>query len=84
MDLYEFVDESEGRTAANFDDSFMEAFREDSDSENSFDGFGSEDVNLGDRVHSFHTRTDEEVFGGKENIPPSTFKPRKRKCNPER
>lgn len=84
MDHYEFVDESEGRSAPNFNDSFHPIFNQDSGSEDEdFTGFQAQDVLLGERVEAFHKRKDEARFADKENILPSN-RPKKRVAKPER
>ena len=83
MDHFEFIDESEGHTAPNFNDSFLAIFAQDSSSDEDFEGFGERQIQLGNRVESFHTRQDNKRLAEKENLPPST-RPKKRKSKPER
>lgn len=83
MDQYDFIDESEGRTAPNFNESFLAIFSQESSSDEDFEGFQSCDIQLGYRVETFEKRTDEQRFADKENRTPST-RPKKRTAKPER
>lgn len=84
LDPYDFDnDDYVPSQAENFNDSFMEWFRGDSDEEVDFPGFSSSEAFVygSRRVNEFHTAASQE----KENVDPAAHtRPRKRKADPLR